>query len=151
MPNFKRHQQTCYEWLILLLTIYSAIITKDFVIPLYTIGFIVGTNYITPDLDTGSTPYNKHKWLWFIYKKSSKHRGMSHNILLGVMIKIIYLIILLIPLIYVFGLFLDDNILLWKTLERTIELSKIYYVYIISFVIGMSTSNGIHIIQDKLN
>ena len=150
MPNFKKHQQTCYEWLILLVTIYF-IVTQNYLIPIFILGFIIGTNYITPDLDTASTPYRKHKWLWYIFKKSSNHRGMSHNIFLGVIIKLIYLTIIILSVIYIFGIFLDDKNLLWKTVERTIELSKIYYIYIISLISGMVISNGIHIIQDKIN
>ncbi len=151
MPNFARHQQVCYEWLILLLTIYSAIITRDFIIPLFIVGYIIGTNYITPDLDTGSTPFNKHKSTWYIFKKLSKHRGSSHNIIIGIFPKLIYLILLSIPIIYMFGIFMNDNTLLWRTIERTIELTKIYYIYIISLLSGMVVSNGIHIIQDRMN
>lgn len=149
MPNFTKHQRLCYEFLIGILTLYFIIIERNFLIPCYIIGFILGTNVITPDLDTASTPYNNHKSLWYIYKKLSKHRGKSHNIFLGLMSKLIYLTALLVALIYIYGLFLDDKMLLGKTIEKFLELLKMYYIYIIYTLAGLFTANTSHIIQDR--
>jgi len=149
MPNFKKHKQLCYEWLILIITLYFIIIERNFLIPTFILGFIIGTNYITPDLDTGSTPYNRHKWLWFIYKKSSKHRGKSHNIILGVISKIIYLAMFLLVSTHIFGIILNDKTFFKIAIERYVELLTIYSIYVIYLIGGLFTSNTCHIIQDK--
>ncbi|WP_204318311.1 DUF2227 family putative metal-binding protein, partial [Serratia marcescens] len=44
----------------------------------FAIGFLVGTTFLTPDLDTYSNAYNKCGFLrifWYPYKKVMPHRS----------------------------------------------------------------------------
>ncbi len=46
---------------------------------------------------------------------------------------------------------MDDKEMIYRFIERIIELSKLYYIHFGSLIGGIGIANGIHIIQDKLN
>jgi len=148
MPNFKTHQYINYITLIIISIILYYFHQINYLFPVFIIGYIIGTNYITPDLDVNSKPSNYK--LWYIYKKFSKHRGKTHSLFYGFLLPILYLIIILITFVYVIGLVVNDNNLLFKFIENSKELIYSYYIYIIIFFAGLGTANGIHIILDKI-
>ncbi len=86
-------------------------------------GYLVGTLWITPDLDLAERTeinarvkkrWGKIGWLWKPYGKMFKHRGVSHTWFLGPMTRLIYLGILVIVIGYptlwglaYFGIYVD--------------------------------------------
>ncbi len=148
MPNFKTHQITNYFVLICIIISLFIFFHWNDLVPLFIIGFIIGTNYITPDLDINSKPSN-HK-VWWLYKKMSNHRGKTHSLVYGFIFPLIYLCIITFGIIYLIGYFMDDKEMIYRFVERIIELSKLYYIHFGSLIGGICVANGIHIIQDKL-
>ena len=71
--------------------------------------YLVGTIWITPDLDLASKReitvrvkkrWGKLGWLWEPYGNMFKHRGVSHTWLIGPMTRLIYLAILMVVIGY---------------------------------------------------
>ena len=148
MPNFKTHQYVNYVLLILISIFLYYTYQLYYLYLFFIIGYIIGTNYITPDLDINSKPSN-HK-IWWLYKKFSKHRGKTHSLFYGFLFPILYIMIILIIFVYVIGLIVDDNYLMFRFIENSIKLITTYYIYAIIFIFGIGIADGIHIILDKL-
>lgn len=104
---------------------------------LYVIGFLFGTFFVNPDLDIWRSDVSKRwKFLrlyWYPYTLLFKHRGYSHNIIIGPASRILYLLLPVfffvhrIPheiikesLLVIFGIWLADflHILLDKIIKN---------------------------------
>jgi len=153
MPNFKIHQITNYRILICIIISLFLWFQWNNLVLIFIIGFIIGTKWITPDLDIDSKPSN-HR-IWWLYKKVSIHRGRTHNLVYGFIFPLIYLsffILIIVGLVVILtSYFMHDKEIITRFIEKFIELFKLYYIHFGSFISGICVANGIHIIQDRLN
>jgi uncharacterized metal-binding protein len=144
MSSFKTHRRFNY----LLFTIGCLILNYFNLFNLYmmitfAIGFILGTEFITPDLDGQSTPTQRWGFLWIPYRILRKHRGISHSYVLGFIERIAYLFLLISILILL--------------IKSEAYISTIKYIItpaimaiIIVVLVGIATANGLHIVLDRV-
>lgn len=107
MPNHNTHE----AFNIVVLTIGLAFLYSFFCIEFilyFVFGFLLCTFFITPDLDTDSRVYHRWKWLrllWWPYKHMIKHRGISHNPILGPISLLWFMVIpaILYPILWIVG------------------------------------------------
>ncbi|MFN3598649.1 MAG: DUF2227 family putative metal-binding protein [Aquificaceae bacterium] len=68
---------------------------KEFYIP-FTLGYLFGTFFLSPDLDLPqskpSKRWKKLRFVWKPYQKLSKHRGLSHFPIFGTALRLSYLL-----------------------------------------------------------
>ncbi|MBZ9714398.1 DUF2227 family putative metal-binding protein [Deinococcus multiflagellatus] len=69
-------------------------------------GYLIGTLYVTPDLDLplndAARRWGPLRFIWVPYHRLSRHRGMSHTYVLGPLIRLLYLAVLMWPLVALF-------------------------------------------------
>lgn len=142
MPGYNNHRLFNYlSFVAILFILYSRDIVQlspGFVIAA-VIGFYLGTEFITPDLDTNSTAYKrwgKLRILMIPYKWLFKHRQTSHNIFYGAVVRIIYIGIILLGFYYI----------IFRSIPSNLVFSP---VYIFIFLSGIITANALHVILDK--
>ncbi len=140
MPDFKTHYVT-NTLVIILISAYVLYYHYLNIIELgiFIISYTIGTNYLSPDNDTKSTPYNKNKLLWYPYRKLSTHRGTSHTII-GIFIRLLYVFVIIIIISLLFNQF---DVLI----DFLMNIKLIYYTL---FIAGITASNMMHILLDKL-
>lgn len=104
------------------------------------LGFYIGTEFVTPDLDTDSSAYKRWGRLRILvlpYKWLFKHRKSSHNIFYGAIVRILYISAIIAIFYYlIFKSFSLENIL--------------FPVYIIIFLGGIIAANALHVILDGI-
>jgi len=108
-----------------------------YTIAVFSLSYLFATFFLSPDLDIESKPYKRWKmfrFLWWPYKVIFKHRGLSHNPIIG-------------PLSIVINLALIVAVLL---LLMGVELHQGYLRFIVAATIGMVLSMEVHIISDFL-
>jgi uncharacterized metal-binding protein len=144
MSSFKTHRRFNY-----LLFIIGCLVLNHFnmfniyIMIVFGIGFILGTEFITPDLDGESTPTERLGILWLPYRIIRKHRGVSHNYLRGFIERILYLFVLV-----------SVIILLIKT-DAYISFLKFIIdpaimAVLLVIIAGIAIANGMHIFLDKI-
>lgn len=106
-------------------------------------GFFIGTCWITPDLDTDSTPFRRVPLLWVLYAFFSKHRGNSHKIILGSLVQLAYLISIFIAIFALAG----KMDMLYGIYVRAKTIKPEIYILAISSLIF---ANFLHILLDWL-
>jgi uncharacterized metal-binding protein len=94
MPNDATHRITNYLVLVgfILLNDYINFENDFKIITMFIFAYILGTEVFSPDLDTYSKPSQRLSILSYHIRKLSKHRELGHNILIGWLLKILYLI-----------------------------------------------------------
>ncbi len=143
MPSYTQHKLFNY---LVFIAVLSALVyyrwelmRSHFVLMLFfSIGYYIGTAYITPDLDTDSSAYKRWgllRVLWYPYKVLFKHRQSSHSILLGAVVRIIYITIIILILYY----------LLSGTLP-----SFGHGIDMAAFLLGIVIANVLHVALDKV-
>jgi uncharacterized metal-binding protein len=148
MPSGRTHTKINLISLpVVLFMLFSYGLTNfDFLLT-FAIGFLIGTFFLTPDLDTYSNAYNKWGLLrifWYPYRSVMPHRSFfTHTIIIGDIIRIVYMLIVFSPF-----LFLLNVIALGGNL---IEIAKEHEVEITTFVMGIVVASTLHIIADKAN
>jgi len=148
MPSFKFHQITNYFILILLVLVFSYFYVFDWRFLLFGIGYFIGTEYITPDLDTNSIPYNKAKPVWWLYKELFKHRKTSHNLFIGVISRLSYLIILYALAMYTLRWIFGLPVFPAGLQAEFMQFAREFAVQIILFIGGIAVANAMHIVLD---
>jgi len=148
MPNFKTHQYINYIILVLISVFLYYLHQLNYLFLLFIIGYTIGTEFITPDLDINSKPSNN--MLWFLYKRLSHHRGKTHVLVYGFLFPILYLTIILSVIIYLIGIISGVNNLLYLFAENSFRLILQYNIYVLIFISGIGIANGIHIVTDKI-
>ncbi len=140
MPDYKTHYVT-NTLLIILISAYVLYYHYLNIIELgiFIISYVIGTNYMSPDVDSKSTPYNKNKLLWYPYRKLSTHRGMSHTIL-GIFIRLLYVFVVIVIISLIVNQF---DVLV----DFLMNIKIIYYAL---FIAGITVSNVIHILLDRI-
>lgn len=74
-------------------------------IGIFAVIYMFATRYLSPDLDINSKPYQRWgvlRVLWWPYMKIYKHRQSSHSLIIGPITAILYLLLFVLPAIYVF-------------------------------------------------
>ncbi|MCZ7400028.1 MAG: DUF2227 family putative metal-binding protein [Candidatus Methanoperedens sp.] len=105
-----------------------------------SVGFYIGTDFITPDLDTESTAIKRLgrlKILFLPYKWTFTHRQSSHNIVYGAVVRILYISIIMLVLYYV----------LFKSFPSG---TVFFSAYILLFLIGIIIANTLHVLLDVI-
>lgn len=104
------------------------------------IGFYIGTDFLTPDLDTESTAIKRMgrlKILFLPYKWTFTHRKSSHNIIYGAVVRILYISLIMLVLYYV----------LFKSFPSG---TVFFSAYILLFLIGIIIANTLHVLLDVI-
>lgn len=145
MPNYSSHLIFNFFLLILLIPIYNQFqpIFTTQQLYIFLLFYFIGTVYLTPDMDTKSEAQRRCGLFCFPYRKFFKHRGISHNWLLGIITRIIYvLIILCIPILILYGR---------AGIESSITGLIFYKKELVISSGGLFLSNLFHIMLDYLN
>ena len=99
------------------------------------IGILLGTYFLSPDLDLYSRIYRRWgilRFIWLPYQKLIKHRSwISHSGPLSGTIRFLYLLLWLLPLVY---------------LTRDLHLFALYGILWIAIMIA----DSLHVIADRL-
>lgn len=111
-----------------------------------TLGMIVGTKYFGPDLDTRSSLYFRWgfmKWIWVPYQKIFTHRSIfTHGILIGDIVRILYISVLIIVFMIPLSLIVPDIHV------KTINFIKIYKFEVMFFLLGIIFASTAHTLTD---
>ncbi|SNQ62717.1 DUF2227 family putative metal-binding protein [Candidatus Methanoperedens nitratireducens] len=143
MPDYNTHRVFNYlTFLVISVLLFKlqVVITDMKLFLALGVGFYIGTDFITPDLDIESKAikrWGRLKVIWLPYKWLFKHGQSSHNILYGAVVRIMYFSIIILGLYY----------LLFRSLPPETMISS---VYVFIFLIGIITANALHIILDVL-
>ena len=143
MPGYNYHRLFNYAiFIIIAFLMYEWGITSINLkhLLVFSAGYYAGTEFITPDLDTDSTPYKKWgrlKILWLPYKWLFQHGKSSHNIMYGAIVRIIYVSAIILGIYY----------LLFKSLPPGSMISSLFFIV---FIIGIIIANAMHILLDFL-
>ncbi len=141
MPGYNTHRIFNYSLLIAIAALLYVLKVPvlNLMMLAFFAGFYIGTDFITPDLDTDSTAikrWGRLKILWLPYKWTFTHGQSSHNIVYGAIVRILYISVIILGVYY----------LLFKSLPQTMFSS----VYVFIFIIGIITANALHVILDGL-
>jgi uncharacterized metal-binding protein len=142
MSSFQTHRIFNYLLFIIGCLILNYIdLFNIYVMIVFGIGFILGTEFVTPDLDGESTPSQRLGILWLPYRIIRKHRGVSHNYLLGFIERIVYLFVLISAIILL--------------IKRDVYISFIKFIIdpaimavLFVMIVGIAIANGLHIFLD---
>jgi uncharacterized metal-binding protein len=143
MPGYNRHR--IFNYIIFFAIVFVLYYKNIFsftpgMLLAIGLGFYIGTEFLTPDLDTNSTAYKRWgrlKILMLPYKWLFTHRKSSHNILYGAIVRILYISVIILGFYY----------LIFKSLPSELDLSPLYGMI---FLIGIILSNALHVILDKI-
>ncbi len=108
-----------------------------YTILVFSLAYLFATFFLSPDLDTQSRSYKRWRMfriLWWPYRIIFKHRGFSHNLILGPLSIMMNLALITIPLLLLAG----------------VELQNIPPGFILAAIMGIVLSMEIHIISDRL-
>ncbi|CAM4063015.1 peptidase [Bacillus manliponensis] len=148
MPSGKTHTKINLLSLpiVLLILILYGLTTLDFLLT-FAIGFLVGTFFLTPDLDIHSSAYKKWGILrifWYPYQVVMPHRSpLTHTIIIGDLIRLLYMLIVFSPFLYVLNVTILEG--------RLLELAKAHEVALITFVMGVIVASTLHIVADYIS
>ncbi len=148
MPSGKTHEIINITVLVVILAgLYyfstwqkNEIVTKyldTYTILAFSASYIFATFFLSPDLDTKSRPYKRWKILkilWWPYRIMFKHRGYSHNIVLGPLSIILNLVLIAVVIILITG----------------VEVKDIPLKLAVAIIVGIVLSIDVHIIADSL-
>ncbi|WP_406661739.1 metal-binding protein [Methanolobus sp. ZRKC3] len=148
MPDAKTHDKINIAVLIVVLAGLSYLILWQknemalryldiYTISVFSISYLFATFFLSPDLDIESTPYKRWKMfriLWWPYKVIFKHRGLSHNPIIGPLSIVINLALIVVLLLLIAGIGLQD----------------IPVSFIVVSIAGMVLSMEVHIVSDFL-
>jgi uncharacterized metal-binding protein len=140
MPGYNAHRIFNYAILIAIAALawYESINPKQLLA--LSIGFYIGTDFLTPDLDTESTAIKRLgrlKILFLPYKWTFTHRKSSHNIIYGAVVRILYISLIMLVLYYV----------LFKSFPSG---TVFFSAYILLFLVGIIIANALHVLLDVI-
>lgn len=120
---------------------------------IFTLGFILGTFYIGPDLDIKSRPYYRWKslrFIWIPYQRAFSHRSFwTHSFLISDIIRVAYLLLVIfVPYSIFITLGNHDSKVFNETLVMFVGQHTYYPT---SFLIGLTCSSSLHSAADYLN
>lgn len=103
----------------------------------FSLSYLFATFFLSPDLDTKSRSYKRWKILrilWWPYRIIFKHRGVSHNVVLGPLSILLNLVLIGFALVILAG----------------IEVRPIPLRFAVAVIVGIVLSIDVHIISDSL-
>jgi len=106
MPAYNIHRLFNYAiFIIIVFVLYSGKILSfsPWYLIAITSGFYIGTEFVTPDLDTDSAAYKRWgrlKILMLPYKWIFKHRQSSNNIIYGAIVRLLYITVIILGFYY---------------------------------------------------
>lgn len=104
-----------------------------------TLSYLFSSLMFNGDLDIDSRPLRRwslFKWIWFPYKKYIPHRSIwSHGIIIGTVIRLLYLMPIFI-LLYI---------------HLNLELSALNWYFIVIGLIGLELGNTVHTVSDQIS
>ena len=117
MPDGKNHDTINIIILMFILSATYALFSRpDISFPIqppgieliliFSVTYLFGTFFLSPDLDIESSPYNRwgvFKFLWWPYKVIFKHRGLSHHPVFGPLTILINFALIFVPVLVVLG------------------------------------------------
>ncbi|TGC09115.1 metal-binding protein [Methanolobus halotolerans] len=106
-----------------------------YTILIFAAAYVFATFFLSPDLDIDSKPYKRWgilRVLWWPYKVIFKHRGFSHNPILGPLSILINLALIVVPLLLLAGF----------------GMQNLPAGFIIATIAGIVLSIEVHIISD---
>jgi len=143
MPGYNTHRIFNYIiFIVAVLSLYNFGIFHFSPVQLLAIGlgFYIGTEFVTPDLDTNSSAHKRWGRLRILilpYKWLFKHRKSSHNIFSGAIVRILYIVAIIAVSYYL--------------LFNSFSLEKVLYPsYIFIFLGGIIAANALHVILDSI-
>ncbi|SFM29516.1 metal-binding protein [Methanolobus profundi] len=147
MPEVKTHDRINTAVLLALMSGLYYIMWKEiapvaeyldiYMLLVFALAYLFATFYLSPDLDINSKPYKRWgilKFLWWPYKVIFKHRGFSHNPIIGPLTIVLNLAIIVAALLLLGG----------------IDLHSIPSSFIVAVTAGMVLSMEVHIISDNV-
>ena len=144
MPNDSTHRIINY----LLLSVFVVAnfyfgITSNFTdIAVFMVVYVIGTEYLNPDLDTNSSPARRLGILSYPIRKLSKHRGHGHSIFIGWALKVLYVVVIITIIAFVID---------WLNLSSYIPSVKISNEVIYVSLFSLFLSNLVHIVADRIS
>jgi uncharacterized metal-binding protein len=105
MPSGKTHDKI--SWLFLPIVVWGAYswrISEGEAVSAVSmvcllLGYLLGSFYLTPDLDTHSQPYRRwgmFRWVWLPYQRVVSHRSwISHGVIVGPFVQCLYVMVVL--------------------------------------------------------
>lgn len=139
MPNGKTHDKITFITTPIIGVLSYYLLNNNLISTLILITtYIFASIMFNGDLDTNSKPYNRwwiFKIIWIPYQLMFSHRSIwSHGIILGTIVRLIYIS----PIIYcVFQIF-------------NLSLVDINWNLMIIILIGLESGNTIHTLSDKI-
>lgn len=121
---------------IIMLMAYELTYNFNIVI-IFTVSYLFSSFMFNGDLDIISRPYQRWlflKWIWYPYRKIIPHRSIwSHGIIIGTLIRLIYIM----PILYI--------------IFKVCNLQILNYNYVIIILLGLEMGNIIHTLSDRLS
>ena len=143
MPGYNRHRIFNYIiFIAIAFVLYSENILSfpPGMLLAICLGFYIGTEFVTPDLDVDSAAYKRWgrlKILMLPYKWLFDHRKSSHNIYYWAIVRILYISVIILGFYY----------LIFKSLPPELNLSPVYVIF---FLLGIISANSLHVILDNI-
>ncbi len=148
MPNGKNHNIINITVLVIIISgLYSLSTRADIVLPMeylnfqttsvFSMSYLFGTFYLSPDLDIDSSPYGRwgiFRFLWWPYKVMFKHRGLSHHFIFGPLTILANFTFILLPVLILAGF----------------NICRIPGEFIVAVVLGIGVSIELHILADMV-
>ncbi len=148
MPDGKNHNLINITVLVIIISgLYSLSTRADIVLPMeylnfqtisvFSISYLFGTFFLSPDLDIDSSPYGRwgiFRFLWWPYKVMVKHRGLSHHFIFGPLTILANFTLILLPVLVLAGF----------------NIYRIPVEFIAAVVLGIGVSIELHILADMV-
>ena len=159
MPKGKTHENLLLKFIPFVLVIFFFIgvnlpIRLDIYGLLVINAYLIGGYFFSPDLDIDSSVYRRwgiFRWIWLPYKNLISHRSkLSHGILIGTIIRILYFFIL-ISIIFMTLIYISIGELpIEQYLLKTINYTIINKYYFLSILLAFELSADVHIFSDRI-
>jgi len=136
LPSHELHDKISVVLLVIIIPALLYFKIDLITIAIFSISFWFGSRFLSPDLDLDSRIYKRWKlarFIWCPYRDLFKHRGCSHNILLGPISLIGYFGALVLLIVYIAS-------------GTILEYHEGFLVVVAGMVLAIET----HIITDKL-
>tara|TARA_Y100001968_G_scaffold115131_1_gene104514 strand:- start:203 stop:661 length:459 start_codon:yes stop_codon:yes gene_type:complete len=152
MASGREHDKAIKIWTVPLGILISIIFNARIGL-CFSIAFLLGGLWLSPDLDTLSIPLKRWgllQFLWWPYRKFIKHRSwLSHGIFIGTTMRLVYLIGIITIFSYAIEkIFNLDSINLLNNIKQIYDSSP---KEIFGFLVGIEASAWIHLIKDTNN
>lgn len=140
MPSGKTHDRITLITSPIFFAISLAITENIKLTTVLIISYLFSSFMFNGDLDIISKPYNRwgvFKFIWKPYQKMFKHRSVfTHGIIIGTIIRLIYVGIIFLPIVYFFDI-----------IKYLMIVPTTYYVFVL---IGLELGNAMHTTSDKI-